>query len=125
MIILPIGRVEFAEYKSSISRDSVTSKMHVSISKASECQYFNIKSAHLETHTCVEVDRIQEEVEGSGSAAEVRAPPPVIILGTEVEVAEEDGSFSTCDHQDQKYDEEEPKHVVNLVSPERWTWDVS
>ena len=43
----------------------------------------------------------------------------MIILGTKVEVAEEDGSFSTCDYQDEEHDEEEPKHVVNLVSPEK------
>ena len=42
----------------------------------------------------------------------------MIILGTEVEVAEQDGSLSTRDHQDQEHDEQEPKHVVDLVCPE-------
>jgi len=41
----------------------------------------------------------------------------MIVLRTEVEVAEEDGGFSTRDHQDQEHDEQEPEHIVDLVSP--------
>ena len=42
----------------------------------------------------------------------------MIILGTEVEVAEQDGSLGTRDHQDQEHEEQKPKHVVDLVCPE-------
>ena len=42
----------------------------------------------------------------------------MIVLRTEVEVAEEDGGFSTRDHQDQEHNEQEPEHIVDLVSPE-------
>ena len=42
----------------------------------------------------------------------------MIVLRTEVEVAEEDGGFGTRDHQDQEHDEQEPEHIVDLVSPE-------
>jgi len=47
---------------------------------------------------CVEVDGVKEEVECSTSTAQIGSPPPMIVLRTEVEVAEEDGGFSTRDY---------------------------
>lgn len=67
--------------------------------------------------TCIEVNRIKEEIESGRATAEISSPPPVVVLRTEVEVAEEDGCFSTRDHQDQEHDKQKPEHVVDLVCP--------
>ena len=65
------------------------------------------------------VDGEEKEVEGRRSRGEERPPPPAIVLGAEMEVAEENGRLSTDYHQDDKGQHDEPKHVVHLTGPGR------
>jgi len=58
------------------------------------------------------------EVEGGEAASEETSPPPVVILGTKVEVAEEDGGLGAGDDQDHKHEEEKSVHVVDLTGPD-------
>lgn len=60
------------------------------------------------------VHAVDGQVERSETGRQEAAPPPVIVLGTEVEVAEEDGGLGAGDHQDQVNQEQEPIHVVYL-----------
>lgn len=57
---------------------------------------------------------VDEEVAGRGSRAEEPSPPPVVVLGAEVEVAQEDGGLGTRDHQYHEHQEQETEHVVHL-----------
>lgn len=59
---------------------------------------------------------VDEQVAGRGARAEEGPPPPVVVLSTKVEVAQQDRRLRTCDHQDYKYKEQETKHVVHLKS---------
>ena len=43
---------------------------------------------------------------------------PLTYLGTQVEVAEEDGGLRAGDDQDDEDEEEEAEHVVHLVRPD-------
>lgn len=51
------------------------------------------------------VAAVYEEVASSRPRGEEGAPPPVIVLGAEVEVAEEDGGLGARDHKDQEHEE--------------------
>lgn len=64
------------------------------------------------------VDAVAGQVEGREPAGQEAAPPPVVILSTEVEVAEEDGGLGAGDDQDDVHQEQEPVHVVNLRGPD-------
>ena len=44
--------------------------------------------------------RVREDVDGGGAAGEERAPVPAVVLGTELEVAEEDGELTASDGED-------------------------
>ena len=46
------------------------------------------------------VDGEEKQVESCGARGEEGSPPPAIVLGAEVEVAEEDGCLGTDHHQD-------------------------
>ena len=63
------------------------------------------------------VDGEEEEVEGRGACGEEGPPPPTIILGAEVEVAEEDGGLGTDHQQHKEGKHNESKHVVHLTRP--------
>ena len=65
----------------------------------------------------VVVQRVEEEVAGGEAAGEEGAPPPAVVLGAQVEVAEEDGRLHARDHQDQEDHAQEAEHVVELVRP--------
>lgn len=51
------------------------------------------------------------------TSGEEGAPPPAIVLSTQVEVAEEDGCLSTHHYQNNKGQQKESKHVVHLATP--------
>lgn len=51
------------------------------------------------------------------TSGEEGAPPPAIVLGTQVEVAEEDGCLCTYHNQNNEGQQKEPKHVVHLTTP--------
>mmetsp|Transcript_14657 Transcript_14657/g.38064 ORF Transcript_14657/g.38064 Transcript_14657/m.38064 type:complete len:217 (+) Transcript_14657:318-968(+) len=64
-------------------------------------------------------DRVQEEVGCRRARREERAPPPVVVLRAQLEVAHDDGDLRARDHQDHEDEEEEAEHVVELVQPDR------
>lgn len=64
------------------------------------------------------VDAVAGQIEGREPARQKAAPPPVVILSTEMKVAEEDGSLGAGDDQDDVHQEQEPVHVVNLRGPD-------
>lgn len=51
---------------------------------------------------CVVVQWIQEEIDGSEAAGKEGTPPPAIVLGAQVEIAEQNGCLQACDDQDEK-----------------------
>ena len=42
------------------------------------------------------------------------APPPAVVLVTELEVAHDDGDLRACYHQDDQHHEEKPEDEINL-----------
>lgn len=64
------------------------------------------------------MDGIDQEINSCESAGQERTPLPVIVLSTQVEVAEENGGLRAGDDQDDKDQEEKAKHVVHLVRPD-------
>lgn len=51
------------------------------------------------------------------TSGEEGAPPPAIVLGTQVEIAEEDRCLCTHHDQNNEGQQKEPKHVVHLTTP--------
>lgn len=64
------------------------------------------------------VDAVDEEIECCAAWGEEAAPPPMVILSTQVEVAEQHGRLRARHHQDEEYKEQEAKHVVGLRGPD-------
>ena len=60
------------------------------------------------------MDGEEEQVEGRCASGEEGPPPPAVVLGAQVEVAEENGSLSAHHHKDYKGQHDESKHVVHL-----------
>lgn len=61
---------------------------------------------------------VDEQVTGRGARAEEGAPPPVVVLGAQVEVAQQDRRLRTRDHQDHEDQEQEAEHIVHLARPQ-------
>lgn len=59
---------------------------------------------------------VDEQVAGRGARRQEGAPPPVVVLGAQVEVAQQDRGLRAGDHQDHKHQEQETEHVVHLES---------
>lgn len=64
------------------------------------------------------MDGVDEEIDGGETAGEEWTPLPVVVLCTQVEIAEEDGGFGTRDDQNDEHQEQEAEHVVHLVGPD-------
>jgi hypothetical protein len=64
------------------------------------------------------MNRIDEKVKRSKATGQKRAPPPAIVLGAQVKVAEQNGGFRARDYQDQIDYWQKAKHVVELVRPD-------
>ena len=62
---------------------------------------------------------VDEQVEGGEAGCQEGPPPPVVVLGAEVEVAEQDGRLGASDEQNDEDEEEEAVHVVDLRGPDR------
>lgn len=60
---------------------------------------------------------INEQIDSSEAARQEGSPPPVIVLGTEVEIAEQDSGLRASDEENDKYQEQKSKHVVHLMRP--------
>lgn len=66
----------------------------------------------------VEVERgVGKQVQRRRPRSKVRPPPPVVILGTELEVGKHDGDLRAGDEQDDKHKGQEAKQVVELMQP--------
>jgi len=63
-------------------------------------------------------DDIKIHVESISPGSQESSPMPVIILRAELEVAHDDGDFSTSQNEDQKHDGQEPKNIIKLVQPD-------
>ena len=69
---------------------------------------------------CVEVDgRVAEQVAARRARVEEGAPPPVIILVAELEVAEDNRDLGTREQQDEDHQREEAEDVVKALQPDR------
>lgn len=64
------------------------------------------------------MDAVQEEIKGGKAGSEERPPPPVIVLGAEVEIGQEDGGLGAGHDQDDEDEEEKAEHVVGLMRPD-------
>ena len=65
------------------------------------------------------MDAVHGQVEGCEAAGQEAAPPPVIILGAQVKVAQQDGRLRARDDEDQVDEEQEAVHVVDVRGPDR------
>lgn len=63
-------------------------------------------------------DRMQEDVERAGAGGQERAPVPVVVLGAEQEVDEEDCDRGGRGDHEAVAEEEEAEHVVHLAEPD-------
>jgi len=63
------------------------------------------------------MDAVEEEVDGCETTRQEGAPPPVIVLRTKMEIAEQNGGFRAGDYKNYKDKEKETKHVVHLMGP--------
>eukprot|EP00983_Pelagomonas_calceolata_P083333 1156138-Pelagomonas_calceolata.AAC.23 len=57
---------------------------------------------------------VGKQVEGGRAGGEVRAPPPMVVLRAQLEVAEHDGDLRARDQQDDEHQRQEAKQVVEL-----------
>jgi len=64
-------------------------------------------------------DRVQEDVDRRSTTCEEGTPPPMVIFGTQVEIAHQDRHLGARQDQDAKHQEQEAKHIVDLVEPDR------
>jgi len=71
-------------------------------------------------HLClvvIIVNAIDEKVEGRTASRQERPPPPMIVLSTKMEIAEQDGRLAYSDDKDCKDEHEKTEHVVEMVTP--------
>jgi len=65
------------------------------------------------------VSGINKEVNSSEPGCQKASPPPSIIFSSEVEVAKKNGRLRARDDKNNSYQEQEAKHVVDLMRPNR------
>ena len=65
------------------------------------------------------VHAADEQVERGEAGREERSPPPIIILGAQVEIAEQYGGLRAGDDQDDEDEKQKTEHVVELITPDR------
>jgi hypothetical protein len=65
------------------------------------------------------VTTVDEQVNGRKTGREERTPPPMIVLGAQMEVAQQNCRLRTRDDQNDKDQKEKAKHVVHLIRPQR------
>lgn len=58
---------------------------------------------------------VDEQIARRKAGREEGSPPPVIILRTQMEIAQQDRRFRARDHENQKDQEQEAKHVVSML----------
>lgn len=69
--------------------------------------------------SCPEQQSVEEHV-AAGHASTAKCPPmPLVVLATEQEVDQQHGRCSSCDDHQSVAQEQESKHVIDLVRPQR------
>jgi len=61
-----------------------------------------LEQQHLQPRVSV-VDRVDEDVQGAAPRGEKGPPPPVVVLGTELEVAHDDGDLGASEEEDDEH----------------------
>lgn len=69
--------------------------------------------------SCEVVAAVDEEVDRRESARQETSPPPVVVLGTQVEITQQDRRLGARDDEDQEHQKQESEHVIHLVRPQR------
>jgi len=59
----------------------------------------------------------RKSVTFGGKYKSIRYSPPVVILGTKMEVAQEDSRLRAGNDQDDEDQKEKAKHIVSLIGP--------
>lgn len=62
---------------------------------------------------------VDEQIDRRKARREEGSPPPVVVLGAQVKVAQQNRRLRAGDDQDQKHQKQKAKHVVHLAGPER------
>uniref|UniRef100_A0A182NAT5 Tox-SGS domain-containing protein n=1 Tax=Anopheles dirus TaxID=7168 RepID=A0A182NAT5_9DIPT len=65
------------------------------------------------------VAAVHKQVHRGEAGRQERSPPPVVIFGAQVEVAQQNRRLRAGDHEDQEHQKQKAKHVVHLARPER------
>mmetsp|Transcript_182 Transcript_182/g.466 ORF Transcript_182/g.466 Transcript_182/m.466 type:complete len:208 (-) Transcript_182:679-1302(-) len=65
------------------------------------------------------VQRVQKNVQARRAGCEERLPPPLVVLVAEQQIREHNAHLGAGQHEDQKHEQQKPKHVVHLVLPDR------
>ena len=74
---------------------------------------YRVVGSHLKA---AEIDgRVDEDVDGGRARGEEGAPPPVVVLGAELEVAHDHRDLGAGRDEDEEHQQREPEHVVVLL----------
>ena len=65
------------------------------------------------------VTAVHEQIDGGEAGSEERSPPPMVVLGAQVEVAQQNRRLRAGDNEDQKHQKQKSEHVVHLARPQR------
>lgn len=65
------------------------------------------------------VATVDEQIDRRKAGCQERSPPPVVVLGAQMEIAQQDGRFRAGDDQNQEHQKQKAEHVVHLAGPER------
>lgn len=93
-----------------------------------EEEYHNGRVAEIQERRGTVLDRklcdevvaaVYEQIDCCEAGRQEGAPPPVIVLRTQVKVAQQNGGLRACDDQYDKDQEQKTEHVVNLAGPQR------
>lgn len=61
---------------------------------------------------------VEKEIDCGETGREIRAPPPMVVLGTQVEIAQQNRGFRASYHQNDEHQEQKAEHVVQLRRPD-------
>jgi len=64
------------------------------------------------------MNAVDSKVEGGKAAGQEAPPPPVVVLRTEMKVAEQDRGLRTGDDENHEHEEQESIHVIDLTGPD-------
>lgn len=110
-----------------LSNKPVASEETDSTSEEEDCQTHNWSVPEVDNKRSssiaklefwgTEVSGIDKEVNSSEPGCQIASPPPSVVFSSEVEVTEKNSSLRARDDKDNCYQEQEAKHVVDLMGP--------